>query len=93
LKGTDAKTTSKVRTLSLRDAPKDFKVALLKELGYATNGSRVLTADGEPYLDPFSGVPVSIDHLAILPGRSPPVVLDDSPFSLSCYLDEYGEIL
>jgi len=89
----DDKRVQRIRTLSLREAPKEFKVALLKELGYRVQGSKVLTAKGDPYIDPFSEIPVTVENFVVLPGRSPPLVLDDSPLSLSCYLEEYGDIL
>jgi hypothetical protein len=86
------KGAEKLRVLSLRDAPKEFKVALLKELGYGVDGSRILAPNGERYADPYSGVEVSVENMVILPGRSPPIILDDSPLSLAYYMDEYGEI-
>ncbi|MCI4322935.1 MAG: hypothetical protein L3K03_02765 [Thermoplasmata archaeon] len=67
-------------------------MALLKELGYGVEDGRVLTSDGQKYVDPYSGVEVSIDRMVILPGHSPPVVLDDSPLSIAWYIDEYGDI-
>ena len=80
------------RVVSLRDAPQAFKVALLKELGYGVDGNHVLTSTGEKYLDPASGVAVSVDSMIILPGESPPIVLDDSPMSLAWYVGKYGDI-
>jgi|SRR5208283_4972022 len=80
------------RIVSLREAPKAFKVALLKELGYGVDGNRILTPTGEKYLDPASGVAVSVDNMIILPGESPPIVLDDSPMSLAWYVGKYGDI-
>jgi hypothetical protein len=80
------------KLLSLRETPKEFRVALLKELGYSVDGNRVVRPTGEKYHDPYSGVEVSVDNMVILPGRSPPLVLDDSPLSLASYVDEYGDI-
>jgi hypothetical protein len=87
-----SKAQEKVRVLSLRGAPKEFKIALLRELGYGVEGNHILTADGGRYVDPFSGVEVSMENMVILPGRSPPVILDDSPLSLAWYMDQYGDI-
>ncbi|MDE1820844.1 MAG: hypothetical protein KGJ23_13650 [Euryarchaeota archaeon] len=81
-----------VELRSLSRAPKEFKVALLKELGYGCDGTHVLTPSGEKYLDPYSSFPVTISNMIILPGNSPPVILDDSPLSISRYIDEYGDI-
>lgn len=82
----------KPRILSLKELPKEFKVELLKELGFKVEGTKILTATGDRYTDPFSGAEVSIDSMVILPGRSPPLVLDDSPLSLTWYIEEYGDI-
>ncbi len=87
-----ASATPKPRVLSLKDAPKEFRVALLKELGYTVEGNRILSSDGTKYVDPCSGVEVSPENMVILPGRSPPVILDDSPLSLAWYFDQYGDI-
>lgn len=84
--------SEKVRLISLSEAPREFKVSLLTELGYKVHGDKVLSKEGKPYLDPYSGVEVSIKKMVILPGHSPPVVLDDSPLSLAYYIEEYGDI-
>ena len=76
----------------MRDAPKEFRVALVKELGYRVKDNKVVLPSGEAYLDPYSGVEVSVDSMVVLPGKSPPIVLDDSPYSLAAYFDEYGDV-
>lgn len=81
----------RARIISLKKMPKELKVALLKELGYGSDGKYVLTSDGLNYLDPFTGVKVELEKMMILPGRSPPVIIDESPLSLTEYFEEYGE--
>lgn len=78
--------------LSIREVSEEVRVALLKELGYGVDGKSVLSSDGKRYCDPFSGVEVTIDNMVILPGNSPPVVLDDSPLSLAWYISHFGDI-
>lgn len=82
----------RLRVISLKEAPKEFRVALVKELGYDVKDDHVVSPDGELYHDPYSGAEVSIDSLLVLPGRSPPLILDDSPFSLAAYFDEFGDV-
>ena len=80
-----------MQTVSLSGLPKDFKIALLRELGYDSDGTYVTKASGDRYEDPFSGRNVEVQKMMVLPGRSPPVIIEDSPLSLSAYLEEYGE--
>ncbi len=80
-----------MQTVSLGGLPKDFKIALLRQLGYGSDGTYVLGPSGEPYKDPFSGSSVEVQEMMILPGRSPPVIIGDDPLSLAAYLEDYGE--
>lgn len=84
--------TGKPKILSLRETPREFRVALLRELGYGVEGNQVRGPQGEKYLDPCSQVEVSIDRMLILPGRSPPIVLDDNPLSVAWYIENYGDV-
>lgn len=84
----------KIREQSLSGLPIEFKIALLKELGYETDGKYIRAAGSEEkLLDRYSDTPITVDNMVIFPGRSPPVILEDSPLSIACYLDEYGDIL
>ncbi len=80
-----------MQTVSLTKVPKDFKIALLRELGYGTDGIYVTDSTGKRHKDPFSGREVQLEKMMVLPGRSPPVIIEDDPFSLSAYFEEYGE--
>ena len=77
--------------ISLRDAPAEFKVSLLRELGYSTDGTLVLKSDGTPLSDRYTGAHIRIDNMVILPGSE--IVLQDDPVSLASYFEEFGDIL
>ncbi len=70
--------------------PEEIRLALLKALGYEVEEGRVLE-EGEPKLDPYVDKQLTLENLAILPGFSPPVLLDNNSVSLACYLEDYGE--
>lgn len=88
----DAATTSEPTgpdVFSLRDAPNDFKIALLRELGLASDGAKVLSREGKPVRDPYLGVEVSLDRMVLMPGST--IVLDDNPASIASYLAEHPD--
>lgn len=71
------------------DIPGELQEALLEELGYEIEEGKVLK-DGEPVTDPWTEDELELENLAVLPGRSPPVLLDHNPVSIACYIEEYG---
>ncbi len=77
--------------ISLKEAPKEFKLELLKalELGVDEKGIYV-TKNGEPVIDHYIDKPVRFDNMAIFPGST--IVLDDNPLSLASYIEEHGEV-
>jgi hypothetical protein len=75
--------------LSLRDAPAEFKVALLRELGYGTDGTWILDPDGQKHLDTYADKPVRLDRMIILPGSA--LVLDDNPLSIASYFEDHPD--
>lgn len=77
--------------ISLRDVPKHLKIMLLKELGYNADEVFVLDKNGEKYLDKYTGEPIEIGNMAILPGST--IILDNNPLSISCFLEEYGDVI
>jgi hypothetical protein len=79
------------KLISLKDVPKDLKIALLKELGFNSDGTFVLNEKGEKCLDKYTHEPIKIDNMAILPGST--VILDNNPLSISSFLEEYGDVL
>lgn len=77
--------------ISLRNVSINSKLALLKELGYKSDGALVLEADGKKHLDRYTGDPVKVSNMAILPGST--IVIDDNPVSIASYLEEYGDVI
>ncbi len=68
---------------------------MIRELGYDVDPTNtfVLQAGGAPVVDQYANVPVRVDNMMILPGNSPPVILDDNPLSVASYLEDHGDIL
>ena len=78
-----------VEVLSLRRVARPSKVALLRALGYDSDGTYVLK-DGQHVVDPIVDEEVTLDNMAILPGST--VVIVDNPLSVAAYLDEHGDL-
>lgn len=72
------------------EIPKEIQLALLDKLGYRVEEG-VVHEEGEPKRDPYVDKELTLDNLAILPGHSPPVLLDNNPVSIACYIEDYGE--
>ncbi len=78
--------------VSIKDMPKELRIFLLKKLGYDSDGNFVMK-NGEIFKDKYTGKFVTLSNMIILPGRSPPVVLDNNSLSVTSYLEEYGDVL
>ncbi len=77
--------------VSIRDAPKEFRLKLLKELGYGVDEKGVfVTKNGATVTDPYIGKPVRFDNMAIFPGST--IIIDDNPVSIAMYLEEHEEV-
>lgn len=74
---------------SLRRVARPSKIALLRALGYDSDGTYVLR-NGERVVDPVVDEEVTVDNMAILPGST--VVIVDNPLSIAAYLDEHGDL-
>ena len=77
--------------ISLKNVSTDSKIALLRELNYDSDGTYVLNSDGTLHEDKYTGDPIPLDNMLILPGSA--VILDNNPLSVSSYLEEYGDVL
>ena len=77
--------------ISLKKVSSESKILLLKELDYDSDGEFVLDKDGNKVLDRYLEIPVKIDNMVILQGSE--IILDDNEFSLSKYLEEFGDVL
>jgi len=76
--------------VSIKDMPQEFKIRLLHELGYDSDGTFVLK-DGQQYTDKYTGTPIKIDNMFIYPGST--IILDNNSLSISSFLEEYGDVL
>lgn len=81
-----------VELLSIKDLPTELKIKLLKELNYDSDGIFVIK-NGEKFLDRYTEEPIRLDNMIILPGKSPPIVLDNNALSISSYLEEFGDVI
>ena len=77
--------------ISLKEVSKDSKIALLKELGYDSDGEYVLDSNGNQILDKYIEIPIRIDNMVILPGSA--IILDDNELSIMKYMEESGDEL
>jgi len=75
--------------ISLKEVSVKSKIALLKELGFNSDGEYVLDTDGDKVLDKYIEVPVKVNNMAIFPGTI--IILDNNELSLSLYLEEFGD--
>lgn len=78
--------------VSIKNMPKELRIFLLKELGYDSDGKFVLK-NGVKHMDKYTDKPISLENMIILPGKSPPVILDNNQLSVTSYLEEYGDVL
>ena len=76
--------------ISLRKYPLDFKMALLEELGYESDGIYVLDKGGNVVMDRYTEEPVLVDNMVIFPGST--IILDNNPLSIASYIEEFGDI-
>ncbi len=74
--------------VSLKGIGRSSKIALLKELGYGTDGTLVLK-DGAPVVDPYVDERVTLDNMLILPGST--VIITDNEVSIVAYFEEHGD--
>ena len=79
--------------IDIKNAPKKFKVLLIKELGYKTDGYYVKDKNGKILRDKYTNDKIKIDNMMIFPGKNGPLILDDNVFSVLEYVEEYGDRL
>ena len=75
----------------LEDMPIEFKLQLLKQLGYSSDGKYVTDATGQRHKDKYVDVDVLLSRMLILPGST--LILDNNPLSIASYLEEYNNDL
>lgn len=76
--------------ISLKGVPVQSKIQLLNALGYASDGTFVLTSQGAKVIDKYLNIPVRIENMVILPGSE--IILDDNELSIASYLEEFGDV-
>ena len=80
-----------VELISIKDMPVDAKISLLRELGYDSDGVFVLEKNGKHHLDRYTGEPITLDNMVILPGSE--IILDNNPLSITSFLEEFGDVI
>lgn len=75
---------------SLKDVEVPSKIALLKELGYDSDGKYVYK-DGNKFLDKYTEEEIKVENIAILPGST--IIIDDNPLSIASYLEEHPDVI
>ena len=78
-----------VETISLKQFSIQEKLMILRELDCKTDGKFVLDSNGAIMKDQYIDEPIQIERMIILPGST--VILDDNDFSISSYIEEYGD--
>ena len=79
-----------VELKTIRNFSKESKEILLQEFGYDTDGIFVLNASGEKVLDRYTERSIKLNNFVILPGST--IILDDNPFSIISYIEEFGDV-
>ena len=79
-----------METISLKEVSLNSKIALLKELGFDSDGEYVLDFKRNKVMDRYVDIPVKVENMVILPGST--IILDDNILSLSCYMEEFPDV-
>lgn len=77
-----------MESISLKEISVKSKIALLRELGFNSDGEYVLNSEGKKVLDKYIEIPIKVNNMAIFPGST--IILDNNELSLSLYLEEFG---
>jgi regulator of RNase E activity RraA len=76
--------------ISLKEAPREFKVALLKGLGYGVDKEGfVVDSQAKRVIDQYSDKQVRVENMAIFPGST--IIMDDNLLSIASYIQEHEE--
>lgn len=78
-----------METISLKQITPESKVALLRGLGFDSDGEYVLDSDGNKILDRYIELPIKIESMVILHGST--IILDDNELSILKYMEEFGD--
>ena len=64
-----------MEVISLKEVSVKSKVALLRGLGFDSDGEYVIDLEGNKIVDKYVEIPVRLDNMVILPGSE--IILDD----------------
>jgi len=78
-----------MESISLKEVSVKSKIALLRELGFGSDGEYVLDSNGNKVLDKYIEIPVRINNMVILPGSE--IILDDNELSIMKYMEEFED--
>ncbi len=76
--------------ITLDNVSLESKQELLKELGYNTDDKYIYTKGGRKVKDKYTNEYVMIETMVLLGGST--VIINNDPYSLISYTEEYGEI-
>jgi hypothetical protein len=76
---------------SLKGEPIVLRIAILKRMGYESDGTFIFDSNGHKVIDPYIDEPVKIDNMLILQGSE--IILDSNPLSLTGYFEDHGETI
>ena len=77
--------------ITIKDMPRELKIFLLKELDYSSDGIFVLDSNEKKLLDRYTNTSIKIDNMIIFPGST--IILENSPISISSFLEEFGHVI
>ncbi len=75
--------------VSIKRLSRDTKVSLLQELGYDVDGEYIINQNGKRVKDKYTDLDVTLKDMAIFPGST--IIINDNPFSIASYFEEYGD--
>lgn len=78
------------KIVSIKNMSNEYRIILLKELGYDSDGRFVTEKSGKRILDRYTGEPIRINNIAIFPGST--IILGNNPLSISSFLEEFGDV-
>ena len=78
-----------MKLISLKLISVKSKIAILKELGFYSDGEYVLDSEGNKIIDKYIDIPIRLNNMFILPGST--IILDDNEISIMKYMEETGD--
>ena len=78
-----------MEVITLKEVSVKSKVALLRGIGFDSDGEYVNDLEGNKIVDKYVEIPVRLDNMVILPGST--IILDDNELSIMKYMEESGD--